>query len=271
VAGSWGAVAGSLRFFSDRFGVARAGIEGTTLSYDLIRRHARQGPPRIELRGTRRHQRPVAVRRLDYFGFELETVAEELEGVVPEGLRPAFAEALAAALAAGDTVHPNQARISRTFEEAGELHRRSGGRLADLSEESLQAGLRAAVEGISTWEEFLATRLQLDPVGAVPAAERERLAALPSSLRLLGDQVPLDYEIERGEGVVRLRLREGQARRLRTEELPTLDRPLRFGVMRGRDPELRADTLEDLRQLLLRAPGTQRHRREFRPPRNRRR
>ncbi|MFI5210005.1 MAG: DEAD/DEAH box helicase, partial [Gemmatimonadales bacterium] len=271
VAGSWGAVAGSLRFFSDRFGVARAGIEGTTLSYDLIRRHARQGPPRIELRGSRRHQRPVAVRRLDYFGFELETVAEELEGVVPEELRPAFADALAQALAAGDTVHPNQARLSRALEEAGELHRRSGGRLAGLSEEALRTGLRAAVEGMSTWEEFLATRIQFDPVAEVPLEQREQLAALPSSLRLLGDQVPLDYEIERGEGVVRLRLREGQARRLRQEELPTLDRPIRYGVMRGRDPELRAETLEELRQLLLRAPGAQRRRREFRPPRHRRR
>jgi len=258
VAGSWGAVAGTLRFFSDRFGVARAGIEGTTLSYDLIRRHARQGPPRIELRGTRRHQRPVAVRRLDYFGFELETVTEELVGVVPEGLRSPFADALVDALAAGDTVHPNQARLSRSLEEAGELHRRSGGRLAGLSEESLRALLRAAVEGMSTWEEFLATRIQFDPVGAVPAQERERLAALPA-------------EIERGEGVVRLRLREGQARRLRPEELPEFDRPLRFGVMRGRDPELRADTLEELRQLVLRAPGTHRRRREFHPPRRRRR
>jgi ATP-dependent helicase HrpA len=29
--GSWGAVAGTLRFFADRFGVPRAGIEGTQL------------------------------------------------------------------------------------------------------------------------------------------------------------------------------------------------------------------------------------------------
>jgi ATP-dependent helicase HrpA len=105
----------------------------------------------------------------------------------------------------------------------------------------------------------------------VPAAERERLAALPGSVRLLGDQVPLDYEIEQGQAVVRLRLREGQARRLRAEELPALDRPLRFSVPRGRDPEIRAATLEELRDLLHRAPSTQRRRKEFRPPRHRRR
>ena len=44
VAGSWGAVAGALRFFADRFGVPRASIEGTTLSYDLVREHAGARP-----------------------------------------------------------------------------------------------------------------------------------------------------------------------------------------------------------------------------------
>ncbi len=44
VAGSWGAVAGALRFFADRFGVARASIEGTTISYDLVNRYAVLGP-----------------------------------------------------------------------------------------------------------------------------------------------------------------------------------------------------------------------------------
>jgi hypothetical protein len=213
----------------------------------------------------------VAVRRLDYFGFELETVAEELQGVVPESLRVAFAEALTDALVAGDTVHPNQVRISRAIAEAAELYRRSGGLLGGLSAEAIRAQLRSAVEGLSTWEEFLATRLPLDPVGAVPAAERERLAALPGSVRLLGDQVALDYEIEHGQGVVRLRLREGQVRRLRAEDLPALDRPIRFSLSRGRDPELRAGTLEELRELLERAPSTQRRRKEFRPPRHRRR
>ena len=43
VAGSWGAVAGTLRFFADRFGTPRAGIEGTTLSYDLVRQYAIPG------------------------------------------------------------------------------------------------------------------------------------------------------------------------------------------------------------------------------------
>src|SRR6267142_4045185 len=49
VAGSWGAVAGNLRFFADRFGVPRAGIEGTTIAYDLVRRYARPSSPRVEV------------------------------------------------------------------------------------------------------------------------------------------------------------------------------------------------------------------------------
>ena len=53
VAGSWGAVAGTLRFFADRFGIARASIEGTTLSDDLVRARARPGAPRVVLTGQR--------------------------------------------------------------------------------------------------------------------------------------------------------------------------------------------------------------------------
>ena len=46
VAGSWGAVAGALRYFADRFGIPRASIEGTQLAPDLLRRHATFGGAR---------------------------------------------------------------------------------------------------------------------------------------------------------------------------------------------------------------------------------
>src|SRR5205085_2102571 len=39
VCGSWGAVAGTLRYFADRFGVPRASIEGTALPERAIRRY----------------------------------------------------------------------------------------------------------------------------------------------------------------------------------------------------------------------------------------
>jgi ATP-dependent helicase HrpA len=40
VCGSWGPVAGTLRYFADRFGVPRAAIEGTQVPRDLIRAYA---------------------------------------------------------------------------------------------------------------------------------------------------------------------------------------------------------------------------------------
>src|SRR5215212_4226648 len=89
VAGSWGAVAGSLRFFADRFGIPRASIEGTTLSYDLVRQYASLGQPRVVLRGPRKHQGLSLERRRTYFGFELDTEVEPVSGAVPEPLRPA--------------------------------------------------------------------------------------------------------------------------------------------------------------------------------------
>ena len=40
VCGSWGAIAGELRYFADKFGRPRASIEGTQLPMDLVRRFA---------------------------------------------------------------------------------------------------------------------------------------------------------------------------------------------------------------------------------------
>ena len=106
----------------------------------------------------------------------------------------------------------------------------------------------------SSWDGFLRTRIILDPGELVDAPTRERLEALPGRLHLRGDAVPLDYEVEGGVGVARVRLREGQARRLRQDELPPLDRPLRFAVQRGTHPPIQADTIPALQSLLQRAP-----------------
>ncbi|HEY9505055.1 MAG TPA: hypothetical protein VIQ27_03705, partial [Gemmatimonadales bacterium] len=73
-----------------------------------------------------------------------------------------------------------------------------------------------------------------------------------------GDAAPVDYELQDGQGVARVRLREGQAKRLRPEEVPALDRPVRFAVQRGRHPPLLADTLPALQALLRKAPRYER-------------
>ncbi|MGH7568732.1 MAG: helicase-related protein, partial [Gemmatimonadales bacterium] len=54
VCGSWGAVAGTLRYFADRFGVPRASIEGTQLPERAIRRYARRGLPEVVFERHRR-------------------------------------------------------------------------------------------------------------------------------------------------------------------------------------------------------------------------
>jgi ATP-dependent helicase HrpA len=254
VAGSWGAVAGNLRFFADRFGVARASIEGTTLSYDLIRSHARTGPPRVVLTGPRKHQRLAAERRLTYFGFDLETEVEALGDPIPEELRPSARALLAEALVAGEVVHPDAGKIGRALSQLDELWRRSGGTLHHLAPESLLARIRGQLESVTGWEEFQRTRIVIEPDELVDAGTRARLDALPGMMKIRGDAVPIDYEIAGGEGVARVRLREGQARRLDPGEIPALDRPVRFAVQRGRHAPLLSDTVPELQSLLRRAP-----------------
>ncbi|HEX6090047.1 MAG TPA: DEAD/DEAH box helicase [Gemmatimonadales bacterium] len=256
VAGSWGAVAGNLRFFADRFGIPRAAIEGTTLPYDLVRQHATWGPPRIAVGGPRKHQRITVSRMREYFGFELETEVEVLEGRVPPEYRGAALDALAEALLAGETVHPDQPRVRRAVEQLGELWRRSGGALSNLEPPSLLRRIRAQLEqeGVESWESFIRARISLDPAELVDEKVRQRLEALPERIHVKGDSAPIDYEIRDGRGIARVTLREGQARRARAGDIPPLDRPLHFAVRRGNHPPILADTLDDLRDALDRQP-----------------
>lgn len=270
MAGSWGAVAGTLRFFGDRNGIARAGIEGTTIPYDLVRQNARRGPPLISVGGARKHRHLALSRRLTYFGFELETVVEELRGEVPPALQEQARDALTDALISGDTPHPDQGRIRRALSELGELWRRSGGALQQAGTAALRPRIRSALANVTGWQQFLGTRVALDADALVDGATRARLLELPSMVHLLGDAVPLDYEVEDGAGVVVLRLREGQLRRLKPEDLPKVDRPLRISVMRGAKPALRGRTLEELRDAIQHEPRERGSRHtEFRGPRSR--
>jgi hypothetical protein len=121
--------------------------------------------------------------------------------------------------------------------------------LAGVDPSSIRALVRAQLGEVTSWQEFERTPVHLDVAALVPAAERAHLDALPSSLHLRGDAVALRYEVRAGGAVVRVRLREGQARRLRDSELPVLDRPLVFAVHR-RGEELQADSITALQELL---------------------
>jgi len=268
VAGSWGAVAGTLRFFADRFGVPRAAIEGTTLSYDLVREHATFGPPRVVLAGPRKHQGLAVERRRSYFGFDLDTEVEPIRGMIPEPLAAAARDVLTDALIAGETSHADQGRIKRALAVLDELWRRSGATLAAASPDTLRARIRAQLVEVRGWEDFLGTRIGLDPAELVDETARARLDALPAMVRLRGDAVRLDYELADGQGIARVRLREGQAKRLREGDLPPLDRPLRFAVVRGRHEPILADTVADLLGELRRAPRASRGGDEAHGPRH---
>jgi hypothetical protein len=267
VAGSWGAVAGALRYFADRFGIPRASIEGTTLPYDLVREHAVLGPPRVMLAGPRKHQGLAVERRRRYFGFDLDTQIEPLRGVIPGPLRAAVRDTLTDAVLAGETAHPDQGRIRRAVETLDELWRRSGGTLTEASPPVVRQRIGAQLEPARSWDDFLATRIVLEPGVMVDQATRARLDGLPDMIRVRGDAAPLEYEVVDGAGVVRVRLREGQARRLRAGDLPSLDRPLRFALLRGRHPPVLASTIAELQAELRRPPRAPRDEEDERPPR----
>ena len=249
VAGDWGAVAGTLRYFADRFGVARASIDGTTLPYDLIRRYAVQGPATLVLTRHKQRQELAISRRLQYFGFEIERVTEPLRGEIPVEFLDGARVALTDALLAGNLDHPSQARLTRTLESLDEYWRRSGGALTGVDPGSLHALIRAQLDDVRSWDDVQRTAVQLDVAALVPPEARAHLDALPRSLHLRGDAVPLVYENRDGQSVVRVYLREGQARRLKPAELPALDRPLVFAVRRRGDV-VQAETLDALQQLL---------------------
>lgn len=249
VAGSWGAIAGTLRYFADRFGVARASIEGTTLPYDLLHRYAVHGPAVVVL--TRhKHRQELAIQRPRvYFGFELHQASEPLRGEFPAEFAEAARATLARTLLAGEVDHPDRARLSRALESLDEYWRRSGGALAGIDQDTLRELIRAQLGDVTSWEAFQRTPVRLDVAALVDRQARGHLDALPASVHLRGDTVPLVYEVRDGQPMVRVYLREGQARRLRPSDLPALDRPLIFAVRRRGDV-LQADRLDALQELL---------------------
>ncbi|MBI2615786.1 MAG: DEAD/DEAH box helicase [Gemmatimonadetes bacterium] len=262
VCSEWGATAGTVRYFADRFGVPRAAIEGTNLPLDLIRGYAVEGPPTLEVHHGRRAGLAV-VRRTQYAGFELGQRRGTLAGRFPSELAPAARDALAQALFDGRTAHPDQSSLRKAFARLVDYWKRSGGELTEAEPSSVRQSIRWQLEPVDSWEAFLATPITLNLGRLVPEAVRHALDALPGAVPLLGDKVPLTYDVENGTPVVRIRMKEGQARRLRSRDLPKLDRPVVFSVMRGRGEVLRARSLEELRAGLAGLPRRDRahHRR----------
>ncbi|WNG49003.1 DEAD/DEAH box helicase [Archangium minus] len=252
VCGSWGAVAGTLRYFADRSGTHHASIEGTHIPLDVLRQYARRTD--AELTYDSWHMSLVLDWRVEYSGFELEREVEVLRAWGPE-LADRARHALAEAMARGEAEHPAVRRNQPEIDEVRELWRRSGGRTAKLGVPELTALYEAQLEGVTTMDEFHERPLTLDLDPLVPPETREALLSLPSEVFIRDREVELDYEVEQDKegqpvGVVRLHLPEKLARTLVEEELPLFDRPVRFVVGRGRRGALRADTLLELQELL---------------------
>ncbi|MEO8478796.1 MAG: DEAD/DEAH box helicase [Gemmatimonadota bacterium] len=259
VAGSWGGVAGSLRWFADRMGVARAGIEGTTIPYDLIRQYAVEGPPRVVLAGQGHRQGLALSRELRYFGFGLETALEHLDGPIPAEHLDAARVVMAEALLRGEVDHPSRGRVGQARRQLHEYWLRSGGVLEVASTSALRDLVQGQLGDVTSWDEFKRTPVELDVMAIVSEVERQHLDALPSGVRIHGDMVAFEYVMHGGVPMIRVHLKTGQVRRLQVADLPELDRPLLLTVRRG-GASLEATTPDRLRQVLE----------EYQPPREER-
>ncbi|HJU73632.1 MAG TPA: DEAD/DEAH box helicase [Gemmatimonadaceae bacterium] len=276
VAGSWGAVAGELRFFADRFGVPRASIDGTQIPTSLIRKYARRTEGDI-VAVTGRGRDSVVVRHaLEYFGFTLEQAEETLTSWEDSRLA-AIRRALAGALARGEAHHPAVRRHYQMIERVREYHRRSGGVTARLGEAELAAMYEEALarENVRSLDEYYSAPLRLELDSLVSESDRKRLDALPDHVIIRDFPVEVHYDVDDSDGakgVARLKLPEKLARSLVEQELPPFDRPYRFIVMRGARGAVRAKTLEELQELLDRpyGPDEDRSPRQIRHRRDRR-
>jgi ATP-dependent RNA helicase HrpA len=259
VCGSWGPIVGGLRYFADRYGNPRASIEGTQLPYDQIRPFATVGDGELVYNPESRRSALALRRRVEYHGFVLERESEALDQF-PPALAERARRVLAEAVARGEARHPAVRANQQAIDDVRTTYRRSGGLTAKLDFPELVAIYEKQLAGITSLSEFRDRRLTVDADALVARDVRDRYAALPSSVSVRGRDVDIHYDVEETAngkvGVAQLRLPEKLARTLTEEELPSLDRPLRFVVTRGARGAARASTLPELQEELDR-PFTQ--------------
>jgi hypothetical protein len=255
VAGSWGATSGTLRYFADAYGNPRAAIEGTNIPMSLIKRYATSGGQTLVYDARHKHAPLALERRVEYFGFELERERDAVQDF-PAGMEDEARRVLAEALARGEARHAAVMRNREAIEAVREAYRRSGGATPRLGLAELTAWYAGELRVARTLQEYRAAPLRFDADAFVPRDERTRLSALPGAAEIRDRTVPMHYEIEDTPagpvGVVRLVLPEKVARGLAREELPELDRPVRFTVTRGGRGSVKADSLADIAEALAR-------------------
>jgi hypothetical protein len=253
VCGSWGAIAGDLRYFADRSGIPRAAIEGTQVPMDLIRRYATRGREEL-LYDPRRKHGPLALKRkLEYFGFELESELETVDEFPAEFADDAR-RVLAESLARGEARHFAVRKNRDVIENIRMAYKKSGGVTKRLGLSELTSLYADQLRDVRSMDDFRAARLTIDPAQFVPGEVRQQLEQLPDRVLIRDREVDIDYDVEEKDGqrigVARLRLPEKIARTLSEGEIPQLDRPVRFVVLRGQRGAVRSDSLEDLQERL---------------------
>jgi hypothetical protein len=255
VCGSWGPIAGELRYFADKFGNPRASIEGTQIPFELLRPYATVTEGELVYAPESRRAPLVLRRRVQYQGFELEREIEPVDEF-PPAIADAARHALAEALARGEARHPGARDNQAAIEVVRETYRRSGGATPKLGFADLTTLYERQLAGVRSMADFRRARLRIDADALVPREERDRYASLSAVVSVRGRDVEIHYDVEDTpegpRGVARLRLPEKIARTLTESELPTLDRPLRFVVTRGARGAARGDTLDALQDELER-------------------
>ena len=254
VCGSWGAVAGTLRFFADRMGIPRASIEGTQITPMQLRKYAVYGDSTMAYDPHRKQGQLVRTRRVTYGGFELERESEILADFSPENAEQAR-DVLAEAFATERMRHPAVERNRPMIAEAREVWRRSGGVSPRASQADVAAWYRARLNDVESVQDLKHLQLRMTWDDWITPEQRAQYDELPHQVSVRDRQVPIEYDVEERDdgtlfGVARLRLPEKIARTLVTEELPPFDRPYRFVVVRGQRGSARGRTLDELQEAL---------------------
>ncbi|MGH7679179.1 MAG: DEAD/DEAH box helicase [Gemmatimonadaceae bacterium] len=255
VAGGWGAIAGEIRYFADKMGIPRAGIEGTNVPMALIRRYAIVSDAELAFDANAKRAPLVLRRTVSYHGFDLDREVEPIEEI-PPNLLAEGRRSLAEALARGEARHVAAKNDRVAIEEVRESWRRSGGATPRLGMEDLASIYERQLteQDVRSYDDFRRARLGIDADALVPRDERQRYLALPDFVEIRGREIPIRYDVEGTDaeprGIAWLSLPEKIARTLTESELPVLDRPLRFVVSRGQRGAARADSLDALRDEL---------------------
>ncbi|HEY0928625.1 MAG TPA: DEAD/DEAH box helicase, partial [Gemmatimonas sp.] len=189
-----------------------------------------------------------------YFGFDLSRELEPLPVFVGE-YAEAARQLIADAAARGELRHPSVRRNQPVVDEIREVRRRLGSEVARLGQKELAAWYRARIGDLTSWDAIRATTMLVDRRDFLSADQLAAARALPDVVQVRDKDVGIEYDFEEHDDgsavkVARLRLPEKLARTLVQEELPTLDRDLRFIVVRGARGAVRAADLLTLQERL---------------------